>query len=62
MPDQPVLPTCALQTTHFYSRPTLGQLKCIPRDLKQAASQCGRELHPDKTHVLTNMSWRQGRT
>eukprot|EP00973_Karenia_brevis_P093120 12415722-Karenia_brevis.AAC.1 len=41
--------------------PSLHQLKHMLTDLKDAASQVGLELHPDKTKILTNASKRTGR-
>ena len=40
---------------------TLPQITTMLNDLHHAAGQCGLELHPDKTVVLSNLSRRRGR-
>ena len=40
----------------------LRQLTCLLRDVQAHAAKCGLLLHPEKTKILTNISWREGRT
>ena len=41
--------------------PTLTQLSRMLADLAHEAAKFGLQLHPDKTHILTNISRRRGR-